>query len=270
MRGIDLHVHTIASDGDFTVREIVKKAKAIGLAGIAITDHDTVSGLTEIKKISKEEDFLIIPGIEISTVWEGQAVHILGYLFRPQDRTLHHWLEKRLQERVTRAKNIIRQLKDMGLDLDEDEILTQQNHGSLGRVHIGQAMIRKGYASSLDEVFHKWLGERGCIAIPPHLVTPKDAIDVIHEAGGASVVAHPGLSGCDQWLDLFCTWGLDGIEAYHPEHKKKQEQRYMQLAAEKGLLLTGGSDFHRHGLGKRVVDANMLPANFFLIDGLEE
>lgn len=250
MSGIDMHIHTTASDGLFTVPQIVEKAKVMGLNGIAITDHDTINGLREINKVSEAEDFLILPGIEISTIWEGKSVHLLGYLFDWQNTALQQWLAVRLTERIERAKEIIIHLRDIGVDLEEEEILAQQNIGSLGRVHIGLAMIKKGYASSLDEVFQKWLGEKGRVSIPPHRVSPKDAIEILHQAGGVSVVAHPGLSQCEQWLELFASWGLDGIEVYHPEHKKKQQKKYRQLAEKLGLFITGGSDFHSQGLGR--------------------
>ena len=262
MGGFDMHIHSAASDGSYTVREIAIQAKARGLAGIAITDHDTVRGLADIKAVSRELQLPIFPGIEISAVWEGKSIHMLGYLFDPGNQLLLAWLEKRQAERLERAKNILSQLRDKGIVLDEGEILSQQNLGSLGRVHIGQAMIKAGYAYSLDQVFCKWLGEEGPIHIPPHKVTPKDAIASIHQAGGVCVVAHPGLSGCDQWLELFCHWGLDGIEVYHPEHKKKQRKRYVQFATDHGLFVTAGSDFHREGLGRCTLAVDLLPEVF--------
>ena len=142
MSGIDMHIHTTASDGLFTVPQIVEKAKVMGLNGIAITDHDTINGLREINKVSEAEDFLILPGIEISTIWEGKSVHLLGYLFDWQNTALQQWLAVRLTERIERAKEIIIHLRDIGVDLEEEEILAQQNIGSLGRVHIGLAMIK--------------------------------------------------------------------------------------------------------------------------------
>ena len=223
MSGIDMHIHSTASDGKYTVREIAMQAKAMGLDGIAITDHDTVQGLTDLAAISREIDIPIFPGIEISTVWEGKSIHMLGYLFEASHEGLLNWLEKRQRERVARAKNILAQLGEHGIVLDEKAVLSQQNLGSLGRVHIGQAMIAAGYAYTLDQVFRKWLGEDGPIVIPSHQVTPKDAIEVIHQAGGLCVVAHPGLSDCDQWLELFCDWGLDGIEAYTKMQAEKRE-----------------------------------------------
>lgn len=262
MSGFDMHVHSVASDGKYTIREIVAQAKATGLDGIAITDHDTVQGLASIATISREEQFPIFPGIEISTVWEGKSIHMLGYLFDPDNPVLLTWLENRQAERVERVRNILNQLREKGIVLDEQEILNQQNLGSLGRVHIGQAMIKAGYAYTLDQVFRKWLGEDGPIEIPPHKVTPKDAIAIIHQAGGVCAVAHPGLSGGDQWLELFCSWGLDGIEAYHPEHKKKQRKRYMQFAAAHDLFVTAGSDFHREGLGRCTIELDLLPEPF--------
>ncbi len=265
--GFDMHVHSVASDGKYTIREIVDQAKAMGLDGVAITDHDTVQGLADIVTISREMQFPIFPGIEISTVWEGKSVHILGYLFDAHNQVLLDWLEKRQTERIARVRNILAQLREKGVILAEQEILNQQNTGSLGRVHIGLAMIKAGYAYTLDQVFRKWLGEDGPINIPSHKVTPKDAMAIIHQAGGVCAVAHPGLSGCDPWLELFCSWGLDGIEAYHPEHKKKQRKRYIQFAADHGLFLTAGSDFHREGLGCCALVAEALPEQFRIFAG---
>ncbi len=262
MSGIDMHVHSVASDGNCTVREIVALAKTKGLDGVAITDHDTVQGLAEIDVISREERFPIFPGIEISTVWEGQSIHVLGYLFDKDNETLLSWLAERQRERIERVKNILNQLKELGIELDEEAIFAQQNLGSLGRVHIGQAMIKAGYTYTLDQVFRKWLGEDGPIVIPPHKVTPRDAVNVIHQAGGLAVLGHPGLSHCDQWLDLFCDWKLDGIEVVHPEHKKKQRKRYRQYAEDHGLFVTAGSDFHRDGLGRCAIEIGDLPKRF--------
>lgn len=262
MGGIDLHIHSVASDGKYTVREIVSQAKALGLGGIAITDHDTVRGLSEIQTISCEEDFLIFPGIEISTVWEGQSIHILGYLFDPTQEALLTWLTYRQEERMERVRNILAQLKDRGVVIDEAFLLEYGDVASLGRVHIGRAMIAAGYGYTLDQIFRKWLGEDGPLVIPPHRVTPQDAIEILHQAGGVAVLAHPGLSRCEQWLELFCSWGLDGIEVGHPEHKKKQRKRYAEFVQTHGLFITAGSDFHFGGLGKQVVELASLPERF--------
>lgn len=245
MKLIDMHTHTTASDGMLTPEQLVDYAIQKGLAGIAITDHDTVDGIeSAIEYTHKLKDFIIIPGIELSSDYNDEEVHILGYFIDFKSNKLSQLLYSLRLEREIRAKKIIDKLNKIGIDITFDEILMVFEGASIGRPHIASILIKKGYVESIDQAFKKYLSKGGLAYVTRDKLTPKAAIDIIQSIGGFSVVAHPGLIQHQNILNDLITLGVQGIEAYHPNHSQAQTESYINIAKTHDLLVTGGSDFH--------------------------
>lgn len=243
---VDMHVHTTASDGQFTPGEIVKKAVDAGLAAVAITDHDTTAGVDEAVLQGRLYGIKILPGIEISTVAEGQDIHVLGYYTNNDDT---QWQRRISQLRDTRSDRnllLVHKLNELGIELTLEEVVAKADAAtiSIGRPHFADILIEKGYAASKQEAFDKYLGEKGAAFVQPLRIHPIEAFQWIKEAGGVSVIAHPGIYHNDALVELLLEAGPDGIEVYHSDHTKEQEARYLLVAQQKGLIVTGGSDFH--------------------------
>ncbi len=248
---VDMHTHTIASDGVLSPTALVDQAFSQGLSGVAITDHDTLAGLPEGKKQAAAYDFLFVPGIELSCQWQNREVHILGYWPDTGSEELAAALATLQKAREVRAKKIIAKLNQAGRSITEKRVRQLSKGGSLGRPHIAMALVEQGYASSIQDAFHSYLNEGGAAYVPRYKVTPTEAIALICRAGGVAVFAHPVTAAADVLLPELKEAGLKGIEVYHPHHDATTERHYAALAQCYGLLATGGSDFHHEGLGSR-------------------
>lgn len=251
----DMHIHSTASDGVYTPKELVAWAKEKGLTGIAITDHDTVDGLDEAIKYGKEYDIKVVPGIEISCKFKGteksiMEVHILGYFIDYKNPYFIDKLAELQAMRRSRAKRIVAELRKEGMDLNEDFLYQYATCGSVGRAVIAREMIKAGYVQSVSEAFDKWLGEGKPAYVPRVKITPVEAIEIIHSVGGVAVLAHPALNEDDSTIPPLAAAGLQGIEVYHPAHDIKQSQNYEKIASDLGLIITGGSDCHDGRLGE--------------------
>lgn len=246
----DLHTHTRASDGMNSPAENVMLAKQKGLSGIAITDHDTVAGIAEAMEAGHEAGIIVVPGIEISTSGGGKDIHVLGYGLNPDDSLL---LERLTQLRGTREKRnemILDKLREMNIPISLQEVKDGLNRPlspdeSIGRPHIADAMVRKGYAANLRDAFDRYLAEGQPAYASLPRIAPEVAMMWIREAGGAPVLAHPGLYGDDNLVREIVEKGKPaGIEVYHSDHEPAEEERYMDMAIRYGLIATGGSDYH--------------------------
>ncbi|MET3288029.1 UNVERIFIED_CONTAM: putative metal-dependent phosphoesterase TrpH [Brevibacillus sp. OAP136] len=242
----DLHTHTLASDGTNAPAENVRLAKKQGLAAVAITDHDTAAGIAEAVEAGKEEGIEVIPGVEISSVAGGQDIHVLGYFIPYESAELHERLARLRDARHERNKLIVERLRSLGIDITLEAIYAQKQdvEKNIGRPHIAEELVRLGVVESIAEAFDKYLGKGGAAYTTPKRMTPEEAIKFIREAGGAAVLAHPGLYGDDELVESLIVYGLDGIEVWHPDHDEAAQERYRKLGEEYGLILTGGSDFH--------------------------
>ncbi|SDD98850.1 hypothetical protein SAMN02799630_04277 [Paenibacillus sp. UNCCL117] len=267
----DLHTHTIASDGTGTPSHNVQLAAAAGLAAVAVTDHDTVGGLEEALAAAQTYGITVVPGIEISTIHEGIDIHVLGYWIDWRNSVFLERLEQLRGVRDRRNEMIIERLCGLGLDITMDDVLAsvsslKREGDSIGRPHIADALVRKGYVGSMEEAFERYLGRGGAAYANPPRITPAEAIRWIREAGGAPVLAHPGLYGCDELIPKLAARGLAGLEAYHSDHTPEQEGVYAAIAREHGLLITAGSDYHgeRGGvvfhapIGARRIEASVI------------
>lgn len=255
MKYIDMHTHTTASDGILTPEKLIDYGLQKGLGGIAITDHDTVGGIQEaIDYRNRNCDFLIIAGIELSTELFNEEIHILGYDIDYHDIELLELLKLIQNERVNRAMNIVEKLQKLRISITYEEVAQLSKEGVIGRPHIAKILVEKGYVKNVEEAFISYLN-KGCPAyVPRYKLTPFEAIDLIHKVKGLAVLAHPGLIGADRIITDIIKKGIDGIEVYHPEHKKENYNRFLALAKQHNLIITGGSDFHhppisnnRHG-----------------------
>lgn len=241
----DLHIHTTASDGRWTIGQILKRAQEQHMSAIAITDHDTVAGLQEISVLGTCSPE-VIPGIEFNTNHDGLEIHILGYFIDIRNHALQETLAALRVARENRVKEMVRKLSKLGyaLELSDIKILAGTSK-ALGRPHVASALIKKGYFSALFETGLRQLLAKGGAAYVPHeKLSPAQAIKTVLASGGIPVAAHPGLIGEDACLPSLVEQGLMGLEVYHPRHDKMTTNHYKQLAGNYNLIVTGGSDFH--------------------------
>lgn len=245
----DLHTHTTASDGTERPAANVQMAFDAGLGAIAITDHDTVSGVAEALSAGRELGIEVVPGVEISTVANGQDIHVLGYYIDINNEQFLHRLASLRDTRDTRNNMIIDRLQQLGLDITMAEVLREVENikskgDTVGRPHIAAVLLNKGYVSSISEAFDRYLGTGAAAYANPPRIEPATAIGWIQEAGGKAVLAHPGIYHDDALVEAIIHQGLDGIEVYHSDHTSEEEAKYLSLAQRSGLLITAGSDFH--------------------------
>lgn len=250
---IDLHTHSTISDGTDTPRELINKAHANALEVIALTDHDSIAGWEEATQTLRAGMQLVL-GSEISCQTEdGISVHMLGLLFDPAHAPLQDVLAQTRDNRYTRMTRIITRLNDNGFEITLEEVLEQLSDGAtLGRPHLADALVAKGYAKNRDEIFEKWLHNNSPYYVAHYSPTPEDAIRLIKSAGGVAVIAHPmaSLRGRTVSVDSFASFvdaGLDGIEIYHRDHSADQRILLENIAADLAVLRTGSSDYHGNG-----------------------
>ncbi len=247
---IDLHTHSIASDGSSTPAQLVRLACEKGLKGIALTDHDTVSGLPEFLREAKNAGIVGVPGVEISSRLFSKELHIVGLFIDPETPELLNLLEKMREGRETRNREIVLKLSVLGYHITYDELREAAGGESIGRPHIGALLIKKGYFSTMQDVFVQCL-KRGCRAyVPRELPDAADAIAAIHAAGGLAVWAHPvsGQSGergyAKKMLRKLMEFGIDAVETNYSMFSEHQTQMMHEIAEAAGVLKSGGSDYH--------------------------
>jgi predicted metal-dependent phosphoesterase TrpH len=248
---IDLHIHTSASDGSFSPQKIVELAKAKGLRAISITDHDTIDGNAEALKAGEKIGLEVIPGVEISVEWEERPVHILGYYIHGENDALRSTLKDLIDFREERNPKIIKRLNFLGIDISYEEVKAVVGDGTaIGRPHIAQVLIERGYVKNGDEAFKKYLKRGGAAYVEKRRLTPSEGIELIKAASGIPVLAHPyNIDGIKK-RDLehvvlqFKRMGIEGIETYYPLHNAHQILKLKTFAEKYGLYITGGTDFH--------------------------
>ena len=241
---VDLHIHSDRSDGSFTCQEIIDYAFKKGLKAISITDHDNISGLELSEKHCRQKGIEFIAGVEISARTRPYDLHLLGYFFDYRNKKLNDYIEFFQSERLKRARKIVELLKNYGINLPFDLILTKAGHGSIGRPHIADAMVEEGSVYTYQEAFNKYIGDGGPCCVPKYKITPAEAIALINQAGGICVIAHPGSDVTEEGLMDLIKVGLDGIETIHPRHNQQQIDHYREIIQKHQLLETGGSDCH--------------------------
>lgn len=246
MGQVDLHIHTNASDGKFSSSEIVRKAHDIGLKYIAITDHDSIEGVLPAQAAAAQlNDMSVIGGVEINTYTPSGELHILGYYCQCDHQELKTTLERLRSSRVLRAQKMVNKLRSMGLKIDFSRVQELAGTGSIGRPHVAQALLERGYILSLREAFNKYIGQGGPAYVEREKITPADAIQLILRAGGIPVLAHPFTSNDPEPLIVdIKSAGLAGLEVYYGGYTSEQIRILLGFATKYNLIQTGGSDFH--------------------------
>ncbi|MBI3990525.1 MAG: PHP domain-containing protein [Candidatus Omnitrophica bacterium] len=261
----DLHLHTNFSDSTFTPAEVVLQAGSVGISTLAITDHDTTAGIQPAIDTGSKLNIEIIPGIELTSSIKEDEVHILGYFINRQDGWFQARLNKLSQARLERLSEMVKTLNRAGIILTAEEVLEiTGNPASVGRMHVALALLHKKIVSSAEEAFQKFL-RKGCpayVGVESFGLSPSDSIQIIRKAKGIPVLAHPKVTGKDDYIPEFIKDGLMGIEVYHSEHSQSVARHYRSLAEKYNLLITGGSDCHGLGKGKILSGSVKLPYVF--------
>jgi predicted metal-dependent phosphoesterase TrpH len=243
---VDLHIHTTASDGQLSPADIVRKSAELGLTTIAISDHDTVDGIAPALEATKAfPQLIVIPSIEISTDVPTGEVHVLGYFIDYTDHDLLVRLEKMRNSRRERAQKMIAKLGKLDIDIEWPRVQEIAGDGSIGRPHIAQAMLEKGYIASFKEAFDKYIGRNGPAYAEREKVTPVEAVELIIRANGLPVMAHPlSTNDFETMIVELKAAGMVGIEAYYNGYTADEIKDLVSLANQHHLITSGGSDYH--------------------------
>lgn len=264
----DLHIHTYYSDGVFSPEKIVDTAIDVGLGAIALTDHDNILSYKVatdyLKKSGKNDRLEVIEGVEINTLYKNYEVHILGYFMDDTNSDFQNLLKVQQAARVKQTKEIITLLyKKEGIKIKYEDIVKQvAEGGSIGRPHIAKAITNAGGTSSVMEAYAKYIHDDSPVYIPRKTVSPHDAVEIIYDAGGIPVIAHPhDLDIAETLIKDLMSYGLRGIEAYHRKHSPACVEYFSSMAEELGLIVTGGSDFHAPNImnGQIIMGKNFVP-----------
>ncbi len=241
----DLHIHSLYSDGAFTVKEIFQNAKKKNLAAISITDHDLIGSFEEAFFYSKEYQIEFITGIELTSYYKNYEVHVLGYFFDHKSEYLLNYLDKINQKRTTRAEKILANMRRDGINISMDDLLKYSEKGYLGRPHIAKALVEKKYAKSTAEAFKNFLHNRSKYNEKKFVIDPKEAVNIIHQAKGLAFFAHPNfLISNVKMIKEILSYSFDGLEAQHSSCNVSEVHFFEQLAKDLKILTSGGSDCH--------------------------
>ncbi|OGX43789.1 MAG: hypothetical protein A3G38_04305 [Omnitrophica WOR_2 bacterium RIFCSPLOWO2_12_FULL_51_8] len=267
MKFADLHLHTIFSDGTYTPEQLVSESIKAGLSAIAVADHDTVGGITPATEAAKGRGIEVLPAIELSAEYAGREVHILGYLIDQSNGVLLEKLSFLKQNRVQRIYKIIAKLENMGISLKPEAVFELARSGTVGRLHVARALVKEGLAADFSEVFQKYIGDRCPAYELGFKFTPRQAIDLIKQARGIPVLAHPYTVNDDGMLEEIVGCGIMGLEIYYPEHSQSLQNFYLDFAKRHNLLATGGSDCH--GEAKSEIKIGSIKVPYPLIEKLK-
>lgn len=258
---VDLHMHSTASDGSRAPADVVRAAKRASLVAIALTDHDSVAGLAEAQATGAELGVRVVNGVELSAVEGETETHLLGLHLR-NTGVLERALGELREMRARRARQIVDRLNELGVALELEEVLAQAGPGVVGRPHVARAMIANGWAVDARDAFDRYLGAGRPAFVAKEQLGMRDAIAMIHAAGGLSVLAHPGGSGTRERIDALRALGLDGIEVKHPSHSSSDTARLRGLCEQFRLVASGGSDWHGAADGPRTIGMMQVPAEW--------
>ncbi|MBI5273930.1 MAG: PHP domain-containing protein [Chlamydiales bacterium] len=261
----DLHSHSTCSDGTLTPYELIDLAKDMQLSGLSITDHDTISAyIPDLFAYAKQKNILLVTGVEFSCVYQGIGVHLLGYNFDPSVYVINHFCEQHVDRRNERNRIILANLKRHGMFITEEELHKEDGKGSIGRMHIARVLVNKGYVKTIQDAFREWIGDEALCFERGENFDIRETIEIIHAAKGKAFLAHPHLIKEKKWVKkMIQQHPFDGIECFYANFQKQENERWLKLAMQEELLISGGSDFHGDGrpfnrLGASYVDEETL------------
>jgi predicted metal-dependent phosphoesterase TrpH len=255
----DLHLHTYFSDGTFSPEELVGHAQKNGLACIALTDHDSVEGCARAATACDMVDIEFIPGTELTAELDDTELHLLGFFLDTQNQKLLSEIAKFQIVRQNRIHEMVACINKLGVPLKADDVFALANCKSPGRPHVARAMVKAGLVSNLDEAFERFLKKNRPAWVPKAKMSALEGIELIHQAGGLAVMAHPGLNRTDEIIPALVDAGLDGVECFHTKHSTATAGRYLEIADKYNLLVTGGSDCHGFSKNKPLIGTVKLP-----------
>jgi 3',5'-nucleoside bisphosphate phosphatase len=241
---VDLHVHSTASDGSLPPEVVVERALRAGLAGIALTDHDTVAGVPAAETAGERLGIRVVGGCEFSSAAPWGEMHVLGYFLPSHSAELESFLERCRADRIRRAREMVSRLQGLGVGLEFEDVLLQSKGAAVGRPHVARAIVRKGSATHVSDAFDRYIGRGRPAFVDKRLPTFREIADLVHSVRGIVSVAHLKERGTRSFLERLQREGLDAIETRHPSHDPDLRARLTDIALRLGLLRTGGSDWH--------------------------
>jgi predicted metal-dependent phosphoesterase TrpH len=259
MKFADLHLHTFFSDGTFTPEELVERARTIGFTAIALTDHDTVEGCERAAAACAAANMEFITGTELTAEHADTEVHILAYFVDTRNPVLLARIAEFQAVRQSRIHEMVAALNKLGIPLKAESVFALANCKSPGRPHVARALVKEKLIGSLDEAFERYLKKGRPAWIPKTKMSALESVELIHQAGGLAVMAHPGLNRSDDIIPALVEAGLDGIECFHTKHSTAMAERYLEIAEKYHLLVTGGSDCHGFSKVKPLIGTVKLP-----------
>ncbi len=257
MPGYDLHTHSARSDGTLSPAGVMTLAAERDLRGVALTDHDTFDGVAEAAATAEELGLDFVPGVEFSAEYEGASLHILGYWVDPDDPAIERELLRLTATRLRRGEMIVERLRELGFDISFERVSELAGGRTIGRPHVAQAMVEAGIVATEKEAFERYISDDGPAYVPKHALHPLEALRLIAAAGGACVLAHPGMwkgNGTvpDELIAQMAAGGMVGIEVWHPDHDEEMRTKYEAVARRLDLVATSASDCHGERYGFRL------------------
>ena len=259
MKFADLHLHSYFSDGTFSPEELVGHGARFGFAALALTDHDSVEGCARMAELCKAAGITFISGTELTAEHNDTELHILGYLVDIQNRKLLTEIAKFQVVRQNRIHEMVAKLNKLNMPIKAEDVFALANCKSPGRPHVARALVKAGLVASPDEAFGRFLKKNRPAWVPKAKISALEAIELVHQAGGLAIMAHPGLNRTDAVIPAMVDAGLDGIECFHTKHSTAMSERYLEIADKYHLLVTGGSDCHGFSKGKPLIGTVKLP-----------
>lgn len=255
---VDLHAHSTASDGTAEPGTIPAIAAAAGVAAIALTDHDSINGVAAAMAAAASARIRLVPGVELSATEDGYEVHVLG-LHIDVNGHLETALEKFRTERAERAALMVARLTALGVQISFADVEREAAGGAIGRPHVARALVAIGECESLRDAFDRYLGFGRAAFVPKPKMSVREAVELIHAAGGLAIWAHPGQEGRLERIERFARSGMDGVEVRHPSHSDDDARRLLSICEHLKLVPSGGSDWHGGAAGRRTLGAMQVP-----------
>ena len=255
----DLHLHTNFSDGTYTPEELAGHAGRLGFKAVALTDHDTMEGCERMATACQAGGIEFVPAAELTTEHGGHELHMLGYFLDAKNPKLSKDLAQFQSVRRQRIVEMVERLNALNIPIQVEAVFTLASCHSPGRPHVARTLVQGGWCASLDEAFERFLKKGKPAWVPKFKISATDAIALIHQAGGLAVMAHPGLNHTDEIIPDLVAAGMDGIECFHSKHSTSMTQRYLEIADNHRLLVTGGSDCHGMSKGKPLIGGIKVP-----------